>query len=96
MSTENTAEDESIEWEPIARQQLARVLRDVYFDVETQHHTLRDKIEDGDEITEDDLDELRRALNRYQNVVEKDVTEMTDSEPFGGHALDNIRPTALE
>ena len=96
MSTENSAEDESIEWEPVARKQLSTSLRDAKFDVEDEHSALREKIESDEAVTVDDLNELRRALNRYQTVLEEDITEITDSEPFGGHALDNIRPSALE
>lgn len=96
MSTENSESQERIEWESIGRNQLARAIQHAFWELETDHNTLRSKIENGESVTPEDINELRKALNRYQNVLEKDVTRMSETDPFSGNAVDNIPPSALE
>ncbi|NEU58762.1 hypothetical protein [Halorussus sp. MSC15.2] len=71
------------EWEPLGRKIVWIHTLNQLDDLEVATHRLAGKLRDGEEVTAEDIKEIRKALTGIQTLVEEDLSLLVDDiEPY--------------
>lgn len=68
----------SDDWERVGRRLLAEQLRDVQVDLENEFQRIATGLEAGEDVTSEDVTDLRRALYRAERTVEDSLADAVD------------------